>query len=299
VSDPKTAGKDLRALWATLAVVCLLGAAVAYGVTRYRLMELEDRASRDARRVAIDVIAPALTSADVSGPIRGERLAEVRSAIEPTVLEGPLNAVLIWSADGTIVFAADPKVIGEQDTAIRDQIHSPNAGTTVHGFTTGERFHSLVVMHVGKAETLMAAELVRSHAALVAKAQDPWYPWVARSIRFAIAFAVLYVVTWVAFAAFGIVRRGIAHRRAAAEKAPPVIPGNRRGVADEDLPAYMQPGFQQEVENRRRAELEASSARAERDELARRLQQAQMASAKASAPTGPGAEDEPANAQPV
>jgi hypothetical protein len=278
MSDPKTAGRDLRALWATLAVICLLGAGVAYGVTRYRLMELEEQAGRYARKLAVDVIQPALTAGDVSGPIRGERLGEVRSAIDGRALEGPVDAVRIWSADGTIVYADDPKLIGEQDPDIRQEIHA-NAGTTVHGFTTGERFHSFVVMDVGKPSTMMAAELVRSHAALVAKAQDPWYPWVARAIKFAIAFAVLYVVTWVAFAAYGIVRRRSAHRKAEAAKQPPVIPGRRADVADKDLPAYMKPGFQQEVEARRKAEAEAASARAERDELARRLQQAQLEAA--------------------
>jgi len=296
VSDPKTAGRDLRALWATLAVICLLGAGVAYGVTRYRLMELEQQAGRDARKLAVDVVEPALTAQDVSAPIRGERLAEVRSAIEADLLAGPVNAVRIWSSDGTIVFADDPRLIGEQDGAIRDEIHTPNAGTTVQGFTTGDRFHSLVVMHVGKSQALMAAELIRPHAALVAKAEDPWYPWVARAIKFAIAFAVLWVVTWVGFAAYSFVRRGIVRRKAEAAKEPAPIPGNRAGVRDEDLPAYMQPGFQAEVEARRRAESEAAAARAERDELARRLQQAQVASGSA---TPAGAGSEPATAQPV
>jgi len=285
VSDPKTAGRDLRGLWATLAVICLLGAGVAYGVTRYRLMELEQQAGRDARKLAVDVVQPALTAGDLSAPIRGERLAEVRSSIEAHVLDGPVSAVRIWSGDGTIVFADDPRVIGEKDPAIRDEIHAPSASTTVHGFTTGERFHSLVVMHIGKPPTLMAAELVRSHEVLVSKAEDPWYPWVARAIRFAIAFAVLYVVTWVGFAAFGIARRGIAHRKAAA-KEPRPVPGRRGAVRDEDLPAYMQPGFQAEVESRRRAEQELSSTAAERDELARRLQQAQVELQHSTAPSG-------------
>ena len=87
VSDPKTAGRDLRALWATLAVICLLGAGVAYGITRYRLMELEQEAGQDARKLAVDVIQPALTAGDVSAPIRGERLGEVRSAIEEMKVE--------------------------------------------------------------------------------------------------------------------------------------------------------------------------------------------------------------------
>lgn len=279
MSDPKTAGRDLRALWATLAVICLLGAGVAYGVTRYRLMELEEQAGRYARKLAVDVIQPALTAGDVAAPIRGEQLAEVRSAIEDRVLEGPIDAVRLWSADGTVVYADDPRVIGEQDQGIRQEIHAASADTSVHGFTTGGRFHSLVLMHVGKPSTTVAAELVRSHEAMVAKAQEPWYPWVARAIKVAIAFAVLYVVTWVGFGVYGFVRRRASRRKAEAAKQPPVIPGRRTGVADEDLPAYMKPGFQQEVEARRQAEAEAASARAERDELARRLQHAQVASA--------------------
>jgi hypothetical protein len=271
VSDPKTFGRDLRAFWATLAVICLLGAGVAYGVTRYRLMELEQQAGREAHKVAVDVIQPALTAGDVSAPIHGDRLAEVRSTIEGRALEGPIDAVRIWSGDGTVVFADDPKVIGQRDPTIREEIQTSTGGTSVHGFTTGERFHSLVVMHVGEPAALMAAEFVLSHAAMLAKAKDPWYPWMTRAIRFAIAFAVLYVVTWIGFATFSAVRRGIRHRKAAATR--PRVPGRRGAVADEDLPAYMHPGFQAEVEGRRVVEQELTSARAERDALARRLQE--------------------------
>lgn len=285
MSDLKSVGRDLRSLWATLTVICLLGAAVAYGVTRYRLMELEQQADRDARKLAVDVIQPALTSGDVSAPIRGERLAEVRSSIQADLRAGPVSAVRIWSEDGVIVFADDPGVIGERDPAIRDEI-TPATGTTVHGFTTGQRFHSLVVMHVGDPPTLMAAELVRPHEALVAKAEDPWYPWVSRAIRFAIAFAALYVVTWVGFATFGILRRGIAHRKAKAARERQAVPGRRAGVTDENLPAYMQPGFRAEVESRERVEQELSSTAAQRDELARKLQQAQLELQKSTASSG-------------
>lgn len=277
MSDPKQRGRDLRALWATLAVICLLGAGVAYGVTRYRLYELEQQATREARRLAVDVIEPELAPNDARMPMRGERLARMRSLVESKVLQGPVKAVRIWSGDGQVVFADDPKLIAERAPAIRDDIHTLTAGTAAHGAVTGERFRTLVVMHVGKPPTLMAAELVRSHRAMIEKARDPWYPWVARAIRFAVAFAVLYVVTWVAFAAFDLVRRRLERQRAEAKKQE-VATGRRAPVDVEDLPAYMQPGFQQEVEARRKAEAEAASARAERDELARRPEQAHMAS---------------------
>jgi hypothetical protein len=48
----------------------------------------------------------------------------------------------------------------------------------------------------------------------------------------------------------------------------------------------MQPGFQAEVESRRRAEQELSSTADEREELARRLQQAQLELQHSTAPSG-------------
>lgn len=281
MSDPKQRGKDLRALWATLAVICLLGAGVAYGVTRYRLYELEQQATRDARKLVVNVIQPELTPNDASAPMRGARLSAMRSTVGSEVLDGPTTAIRIWSGDGRVVFADDPKLIAEREPAMRDDIHALTAGTTAHSSVTGERFRTLVVMHVGKQQTLMAAELIRSHAPLVAKAKDPWYPWVARAIRFAVAFAVLYVITWIGFAAFDVVRRRLERKRVEANKQE-VAAGRRAPVSEEDLPAYMQPGFQQEIEARRKAEAEAASARAERDELARRLQEAQFAPAGAA-----------------
>lgn len=300
MSDPRQRGKDLRALWATLAVICLLGAGVAYGVTRYRLYELEQQATRDARKVVVNVIQPELTPNDASGPMRGSRLAQMRSTIGTEVLDGPISAVRIWSGDGRIVFADDPKLIAEREPAMRDDIHALTVGTPAHGSVTGERYRTLVVMHVGKPQTLMAAELIRSHAPMVEKAKDPWYPWVARAIRFAVAFAVLYAITWVGFAAYDVVRRRIERQRADGKKQE-VVTGRRPPVREEDLPAYMQPGFQQEVEARRKAEAEAASARAERDELARRLQESQLASAQvgSSSPVAETSGAEPvAHAQP-
>src|SRR5262245_24349384 len=215
--------------------------------------------------------------------MRGERLAQMRSTVEAKVLDGPVRAVRIWSGDGRVVFADDPKLIADREPSMREDLHTMTAGTAAHSSVTGDHFRTLVVMHVGKPPTLMAAELIRPYTPLIEKARAPWYPWVARAIRFAIAFAVLYLVTWVAFAAYDIVRRRVEQERAEAKRQEAETGRRRPPVADEDLPAYMQPGFQQEVEARRKAEAEAASARAERDELARRLQEAQPAAAPSGA----------------
>ena len=81
----------------------------------------------------------------------------------------------------------------------------------------------------------------------------------------------LWVVTLIAFGALGIARARRAAREAveAAESAAPSAradrparPGRPAGQApgDENLPAYMRPGFREEIEARRRMELEGLAA---------------------------------------
>ena len=269
MSDARNFGRDLRAFWATLAVICLLGAAAAYGVTRYRLMELEQAATRDARRLAVEVIQPALSAGDGSVPMRGPRYDSVLSAIEGRVLVRPIVGVRIWSGEGTIVFADDPELVGRQVPTMRNDIHDLNAGG-VDGFVTGQRFHTLVLLRVAGSPTTLAADLIRPHAPLVEKARRSWYPWVGRAIRGAIAFVALYVVTWIGFSVYGLLRRWIPRNRSARKAEPSVAP-----QVDEAVPAYMRPGFREEFEAKQRVERELTAAAAERDELARRLQQAQ------------------------
>jgi hypothetical protein len=273
VSGTKSFARDLRAFWLALAVIGLLGAIAAYGITRFRLTELEQAATRDARRLAVEVVQPALSPGDGSRPMRGARYESMLSTIEGRVLLRPIGAVRIWSGDGTIVFADDPKLVGDRMPAMRDDIHDLNAGA-VSGFVKGGRFHTLVLLRVAKSPTTsLAAELIRSHAPLVEKAKGPWYPWVGRAIRGAIAFAALYVVTWAGFFVYDVLRRRMALRRSGA-----TMKEERSAAAEEDenVPAYVRPGFREELETRQRVERELTSAQAERDELARRLQQAEL-----------------------
>jgi two-component system, NarL family, sensor kinase len=272
VSGTKSFARDLRAFWLALAVICLLGVIAAYGITRFRLTELEQAATRDARRLAVEVVQPALSPGDGSRPMRGARYESMLSTIEGRVLLRPIGAVRIWSGDGTIVFADDPKLVGDRMPAMRDDIHDLNAGA-VSGFVKGGRFHTLVLLRVAKSPTSLAAELIRSHAPLVEKAKRPWYPWVGRAIRGAIAFAALYVVTWAGLFVYDVLRRRSALRRSRA-----TMKEERSAAAEEDenVPAYVRPGFREELETRQRVERELTSAQAERDELARRLQQAEL-----------------------
>ena len=178
--------------------------------------------------------------------MRGARYASMRSAIEERVLVWPIIAVRIWSGNGTVVFADDPKVVGEQVPALRDDIHDLNAGG-VRGFVTGNRVHTISCSSASPAHRRRWRPISCGHTPARGGAQESWYPWVGRAIRVAIGFGVLYLVTWVRFAVYAVLRRQVA----------PPDPGGDEGrarpaKADEDLPAYMHPRFRDEVETRRR-----------------------------------------------
>jgi flagellar biosynthesis/type III secretory pathway M-ring protein FliF/YscJ len=91
---------------------------------------------------------------------------------------------------------------------------------------------------------------------------------VKRGLVLAVVFAALYVATGIFFA---VLRRLDAR---AAQSA--TVPGDRHPSRAEkkaqpapnpDLPAYMQPGFQEEVQARRRVEDELEAVEKERDSL--------------------------------
>jgi hypothetical protein len=215
----------------------------------------------------VDSLQPLLLPADLEAPIRGERYEELAAHVEDHLLGGPINAVVIWRDDGTVLFADDPARVGEKDPAMRDEIHAVAAGTS-EAVIDGERFRVFTSLRVGEDGELAAVEVGRSHAAIVAEAREPWYPWVSRALVAAVIFAALYIATGIFFAVLGrldkrAARDGTApseRHSARAEKkatqAPPV-----------DQPAYMHPGFQEESQARRRVEEELEAIEKERDSL--------------------------------
>src|SRR5215207_7813111 len=247
MSDPRHRGQQLRGFFVLLAMIFLLGAGAAYGATRYLQSELEADATRDARRLSLDVVQPLLLSADAQGPVSGARYDQLLAAVDERVLAGPINGVLLLAQDGTVLFADQPALVGDH------------------------RFHTLTLLEIGSPPTPVAAELVRSHTAIVEESREVWYPWVGRAIAAAIVCFGLALVTAIVFSVIGVLRRRSARRRSAV-----VDPRLRRKkadrVADENLPAYMQPTFKDEVAARRRVEEELNAVQHERDALASRVQ---------------------------
>jgi hypothetical protein len=261
-------GRRLRALFATIAAISLLGAGVAYGLTWYTQTQLQRDATRDARKLAVDVLQPILLPADAQGPIRGTRYEELLAHVERSVLAGPINGVKLWAADGTVLFADDPALVGRREPEMRDDIHAAIAGTS-QGTVEGERFRTLTSLQVGQPPTLLAVELDQSHVALVEQAKERWYPW---TIRGGVAAAVC-VGLYIAAAIFFSLLVGLERRSAQREASAPRITAKATGrgakepASDESLPAYMRPGFQEEVEARRAAEAALAEIQKERAQL--------------------------------
>ena len=270
MSDPRHRGQQLRGFFVLLAMIFLLGAGVAYGATWYRQTELEADATRDARRLSLDVLQPLLVTTDAQGPVRGARYDQLIAAVDERVLAGPINGVLLLAENGTVLFADQPELVGDQQPALRDDIHAVVSGQS-QSSVDGDRFRTLTVLEIGSPPTSVTAELVRSHPAIVEESREPWYPWVWRAIAAAIVCFGVALVTAIVFSVIGVLARRSARRRSAV-----VDPRLRRKkadrVADENLPAYMQPTFKDEVAARRQVEEELNAVQHERDALATRVQ---------------------------
>ena len=267
--DRRHRGRQLRDVFITLALIFLVGAGAAYGVTRYLQSELESDANRDARKLSVDVLQPLLVPADAQGPVQGARYDELLAAVDQRVLAGPINGVLLLAQDGTVLFADQPSLVGDHEPALRDDIHAVIAGTS-QSSVDGDRFRTLTALEIGSPPTLVAAELVRSHTAIVKESREVWYPWVARAITAAIVCFGLALVTAIVFSVIGVLERHSARQRSAVT-APP----RRRKkdqVPDENAPAYMHPSFKEEVAARRQVEDELRAIQHERDALAQRVQ---------------------------
>ena len=268
--DRRHRGRQLRDVFITLALIFLLGAGAAYGATRYLQSGLESDATRDARRLSVDVLQPLLVPADAQGLVQGARYDELLSAVDERVLAGPINGVLLLARDGTVLFADQPSLVGDHEPALRDDIHSVIAGTS-QSSVDGDRFRTLTALETGSPPTLVAAELVRSHPAIVEESREVWYPWVGRAITAAIVCFGLALVTAIVFATIGVLGRRSARQRSTVES--PRLRRKKAGAdADENAPAYLHPSFKDEVAARRQVEEELMAIQHERDALAARVQ---------------------------
>jgi len=90
---------------------------IGVGIAALRAGDLrassEQAAQVRAELIAGSVIAPLLTPADLSGPIRGARYHDLDRAIHEFAMEDAgVERVKVWSPDGAILFSNDPEQVG-------------------------------------------------------------------------------------------------------------------------------------------------------------------------------------------
>lgn len=160
-----------RAVWGALAGVLLVASALALG----QAGSVEERMLREATASGVALVAhtlvPELTPTDAAGPVTGDRYRELAEIVERGMLaDATVRSVLLWAPDGTILFASDASLVGDQVRPMRATLLS--IGTDPH--TDVDRGHLRTLIPVPLAPgTSVVVELDRDARPLAA-ATDPW-----------------------------------------------------------------------------------------------------------------------------
>jgi hypothetical protein len=241
--------RAVRGLFGTLTVIFLLAAGFIYGAIWYQQRDLEEEATQDGRKLAAQVLKPMLLQSDAEAPISGERYQHLLSIVQESVMAGPINHVRLWRGDGTVMFADDAPLVGTRDPAIRDDLRAIKPSTSETA-VKGERFQVLTAVRIGESSRFLIVELDRPHDAIVQRVNKQWRPWLVRAgIGAGISFT-LYLAMVIGFLLY---RVGKAGKRSWKRTNDRRKEAKAKGKTS-DLPAYMQPGYREEVEARRRAE---------------------------------------------
>lgn len=279
--ERRNVARQLRSLCGTLAAICLFAAAVLYALTRYTQLELEGDAARSAHRLVVDRIEPLLAPADAKGPIPATRYQSLSASFRPVLADGPSETIRLWDTHGTALFADKPDAVGRRQIEVRDEIKLLSGGASRSMVVDGDRFRTLTMLRIGESQTQIVIGLDRPHAPIVAKSKARWYRWIEPAIVAAAVCFALWALAALAVMLLPKIASVVSRRRTRVDPSsippPPntIRPAKRPrrgpGVKELDLPAYMLPGFREEVEARRRLEEELEIARRERDALLERV----------------------------
>ena len=129
-------------------------------------------ATTSAEALVDAALVPVLTPADAAVPATGSRYVVLAGAVERQVLaDGTVRAVTIWAGDGTILFADDVSLVGDEMRSMRTTVLS-----VIGDEPRSDVFHGLVRSFVPvelATGVSVAVELDRS-ADPIASAADPW-----------------------------------------------------------------------------------------------------------------------------
>lgn len=160
-----------RAIWGALTGLLFVASALALG----QAGSVEERVLREATTSGVALVArtlaPELVPSDAAAPITGERARALTEVVQQGVLAGgEVRSVLLWAPDGTILFASDASLVGDQVRSMRPTLVS--LGTTPLTDVDDGHLRTLIPVPLAPG-TSIVVELDRDARPLAA-ATDPW-----------------------------------------------------------------------------------------------------------------------------
>ncbi|HLE44737.1 MAG TPA: hypothetical protein VJB36_12035 [Methylomirabilota bacterium] len=272
------AKRERRSLWATLSLLLALGiggCVFLAGSERSSATE----AAEDEAMLAGEQLASMVTKKDLAGPLTGARHARLAGDIrEAITARGPVDAVIVWSPQARVLFAADESLVGTRATDLRGLLDRVAEGFP-ESRIRGETLQTFIPMWPSTRGAVAMAEM-RQTAETIAAAGGTWT--LLRTILI-VALVVTLLLFLLTLLPTHLPIPSLRRKRTAASDGQPqpdesgkrTAPSSngqpqpdegRRGPfrsrrsrreptrADGSSPAYMHPGFRQLEESRQAAE---------------------------------------------
>jgi hypothetical protein len=187
--------RERRTLWGTLIPLIVVGIAACLYAASTSRDALVARAERDATVVAQNRLAPLLSVRDLAQPVTPERVEELAGLIEEEIIaDGPVTSVRIYSAQGRILYDADPSVVTLKPTYLRGFLDEVTSEGTRSEVRSG-LLQTYVPLRLASGGGTAVAELSQAFGPLAADARMPWIAIVAILGLLLVATIILYVLS--------------------------------------------------------------------------------------------------------
>ena len=255
------AKRERRSLWATLSLLLALGiggCVFLAGSERSSATE----AAEDEALLAGEQLASMVTKKDVAGPVTGARYDRLAGGVREAITSrGPVDAVIIWSPQARVLFAADESLMGTRATDLRGLLDRVAEGFP-ESRIQGRTLQTFVPMWPSSRGAVAMAEMDQP-AETIAAAGGTW-----SQVKTALTVALVVTLLLFLLTLLPTHLPVPSLRRKQTDTADvPTRPNEpHRGLfrsmrsrrepipADDSSPAYMHPGFRQIEQARKAAE---------------------------------------------
>jgi len=167
--------RERRTLWGALIPIFVVAIAASLYAAASSRSTLIARAETDATILAQNRLAPLLTVRDLAMPVTAERAKELEGQIEQEVLAaGSVDAVRIYSAQGRILYDADPSVVTLKPAYLRGILDDATSVGT-RSEVRSDLLQTYVPLRLASGGGTAVVELSQPFGPIAAEARMPWY----------------------------------------------------------------------------------------------------------------------------